>query len=465
MTFATAFAQDSIEDLYSQVLEYYSLAQEEHEKGEYIKSYEYSQLANSIFGNASIDIYMQLALLMLNDLEQSVAASIERMGDGSGVENYNSIVNAYNAGKELHDKFNSFTASDDQTLIQSTFEDARDYYQASALMIGGGDAAGSNTKEITREDSRASQTSIDEANTKFLYLTRNDIISTKDSSYKSLSNNIDKMNKEKSQSLADENIKTMNTLIIDSDIQKMFDYADKGMAKANTMGSEVLDSSAYKNILATIETAKSQHANGDVEAAAASLANALVAMESECSIFKKLPQTYTVVKRSAALTDSFWRISGYDFVYADREKWPTLYDNNKDKVKYPGNPRVIEPDVILNIASITSEPREGHYQPSELYIPITVYYYLDSYSSNVSNSSENTNASGNETDTQNIDTDDTTNTSDENSDNIQNLEITDTEGTTNTVTNVLTDEDLGGEQGTSGITVESFSSSDDDDSE
>ncbi len=489
ITFSIAFTQDTIEDLYAKVLEYYSLAEEEHEKGEYIKSYEYSQLANSLFGNASIDIYMQLAAIMLNDLEKQVSASIEELGDGSSVANYNNIVNAYNAGKEMHDKFNSFTAGDDHTIIQSTFEDARDYYQAANSMLSGESnstmtretADSSNTKSTTS----ASDEALDEANTKYLYLTRNDLLDSKNSSHKELGNNIDKMNKEKSESLANENIATMNTIIMDNDIQKMLDYANKGIAKAQGMGSGVLDSQEYKNILITIDTAKSQYASKDYKAAAGSIAAALLSMESDCSIFTKLPKTYTVVKRTGSLTDSFWRISGYDFVYADREKWPTLYDNNQDKVKYKGDPRIIDPGVVFDIASIINEPREAHYNSSELYIPITVYYYLDAASlsayenNNTDSSSSNEVAEGvndstvvtdnNEDQTATSNTN--ANTSVEDSENLINTEVngdnsieettadtsSDDEGTNNddSVVNIINEDDIDS-QNSSGITVETF---------
>lgn len=408
MMFTKIFAQEtftSVEDLYARVLNYYGLAQEEHEKGEYIKSYEYSQLANGLFVGSSKEIYMQLANLMLNDLEQSVRASIENLDGGESVDNYDSIVNSYDAGKELHDKFNTFTTDDDTTLIQTTFEDARDYYLNAQNMINGNNSDDSKTiiaekieptrpTDTQNTSDSGSENSIDEANTKYLYLTRNNIITTRDTSYKPLTDNINKMNSEKSSTLADENIKTMDMLILDNDIKKMFDYAEKGVDKANTMGSSVLDSDKYKNILATIETAKSQYANDEKKLAAKNIATALSNMESECAILKKLPQTYTVVKHSnASLTDSFWRISGYDFIYADREKWPTLYDANQDKVKYRGNPRVIEPGTVFNVRSLTNEPREGHYNSSELYIPITVYYYLDDSTTASSDSADITNVS------------------------------------------------------------------------
>ncbi len=463
LTFSTAFAQENIEDLYAKVLEYYGLAQEEHEKGEYIKSYEYSQMANSIFGDASIEIYMQLAAIMLNDLEKQVSDSISELGNGQGVANYNQIINSYNSAKELHNKFNEYTANDDHTLIQSTFEDARDYYQASVAMLSGEDNA--NNSNITTTTT-ASQNSIDEANEKFLYLTRNEILNTKDSSYKSLKSNIDKMNNEKSQSLADENIKTMNSIIIDNDIQKMFDYADKGIAKANSMGRDTTDSDEYKKILAMIDAAKEQYNNKDYNTAAANIAQALVSMESECSIFKKLPETYTVVKRSGALTDSFWRISGYDFVYSDREKWPTLYNNNQDKVNYKGDPRFIEPGIVLNIANITGEPREGHYNLRDLYIPITAYYYLDaaSYSSNRGNSNSTTDTSNADEeaiyiDETEYDYEEFDNTNDnhiiEEVNSIDNDNDSNQNSEENSIVNVINEDDVNS-QSSSGITVQSY---------
>ncbi len=384
---------DNVEDLYARVLGYYELAQEEHENGEYIKSYEYSQLANGLFSGSSEEVYIQLATLMLNDLERRVSEAIENLNGGDGVDNYDSIVNSYNAGKELHDKFNNLSANDDFTLVQSTFEDARDYYRHAASMLENNHGVVTtpadediNKNTQSPQNTEGSQTSIDEANTKYLYLTRNNIITSTHSSYKSLNDNINRMNQENSTTLANENIKAMDTLILDNDIKKMFNYADKSTTKAKSMGSSVTGSDSYKNILARIETAKTQYADGDNKNAAQNIATALLEMESELAILKKLPQTYTVVQReNIKITDSFWRISGYDFVYADREKWPTLYDANQNKVIHEGDPRFIEPGTIFNIRSLVDEPREGHYNSRELYIPITVYYYLDVYSATDNN--------------------------------------------------------------------------------
>ncbi len=459
ITSMVVYTQNSIEDLYNQVLEYYDLAQEEHEKGDYIKSYEYSQLANGLFGNASMDIYVQLASLMLDDLQKSISEAIENMDESD--TDYRSIVNAYNAGKEQHDKFNSYTLADDQTLIQSTFEDARDYYQAAAAMIdkNSNSSQTSEPARVTTDDTKASQTSIDEANTKYAYLTKNNILTTSDSSYKSLSSNVDKMNKEQSQSLADENIKAMNVLIIENDIKKMFDYSDKGVARASHMGSKVLDSDGYKNITTQIETARSQYANGELQAAASNIAQALVAMESDFSILSKLPATYTVVKNSNPnLTDSFWRISGYDFIYADREKWPTLYEANLNKVRYEGNPRIINPGVVFNIKSIFDEPREGRYNPTLIYVPVTAYYYLNGSDSVAASQNEASNMEESVVDSN----DDTTNTS-VGSDNNTTIDddntntVTDDTNASDGVTNVLNKDDLGEDtQISSGITVDSY---------
>jgi hypothetical protein len=82
-----------------------------------------------------------------------------------------------------------------------------------------------------------------------------------------------------------------------------------------------------------------------------------------------LPQFYTV--RLLALRDCFWRIAGYPFVYNNPWKWRLLYDANKDLLEDPKNPNLIEPGMRFTIPSLSSEPREGDYDPQLVYPPLS----------------------------------------------------------------------------------------------
>ena len=83
-----------------------------------------------------------------------------------------------------------------------------------------------------------------------------------------------------------------------------------------------------------------------------------------------LPATYTV-RLNMERRDCFWRIAGFPFVYNDPWKWKTLYDANKDIIGNPKNPDLIEPGQVFTIPSLQGETREGEYDPSKSYTPLT----------------------------------------------------------------------------------------------
>ncbi|MGL4985889.1 MAG: LysM peptidoglycan-binding domain-containing protein, partial [Treponemataceae bacterium] len=83
-----------------------------------------------------------------------------------------------------------------------------------------------------------------------------------------------------------------------------------------------------------------------------------------------LPQYYTVTKREP-LTDCFWRIAGYDFVYGNPLSWEALYEANIEILRERGNPDLIYPGQVLIIPSLRGERREGAYVEGKQYIPFS----------------------------------------------------------------------------------------------
>jgi nucleoid-associated protein YgaU len=76
--------------------------------------------------------------------------------------------------------------------------------------------------------------------------------------------------------------------------------------------------------------------------------------KSEKSVYdflRKLSQkNKTVLRKVSAYRvrkgESLRVIAGYDFIYADREKWRLIYKANKDKIR---NPDILTPGLILRI--------------------------------------------------------------------------------------------------------------------
>lgn len=94
---------------------------------------------------------------------------------------------------------------------------------------------------------------------------------------------------------------------------------------------------------------------------------------SELSVVREilpLPSTYQV-ELWAESKDCFWNIAADPAVYGDPFMWEKLYEANKKALKRPNNPNLLMPDMILTIPSIKGEYREGLYNPSLKYEPLS----------------------------------------------------------------------------------------------
>ncbi len=76
---------------------------------------------------------------------------------------------------------------------------------------------------------------------------------------------------------------------------------------------------------------------------------------------------YYVVRLILDDRDCFNKIAGYSWVYNDRHQWRVLYDANKDVIRQPNNPHLINPGQVFEIPSLRGEIREGTYDPNQKY--------------------------------------------------------------------------------------------------
>jgi nucleoid-associated protein YgaU len=83
-----------------------------------------------------------------------------------------------------------------------------------------------------------------------------------------------------------------------------------------------------------------------------------------------LPKQYKV-RPWAETRDCFWNIAGYPWVYGDPTKWKVLYQANKSKLRRPNNPDLLHVGTVLTIPSIRGEHREGLWDPSVVYTPLS----------------------------------------------------------------------------------------------
>jgi len=120
---------------------------------------------------------------------------------------------------------------------------------------------------------------------------------------------------------------------------------------------------------ASLEAAKKAFDASDY-ATATEKANKAYNILAAIPAFAPLPATYTV-RLIPGRRDCLWRIAGYSFVYNNPLKWRVLYDANKSTFKDPSNPDLIFPGQILDIPSIYGEVREGAWDPSKTYQPLS----------------------------------------------------------------------------------------------
>jgi len=67
----------------------------------------------------------------------------------------------------------------------------------------------------------------------------------------------------------------------------------------------------------------------------------------------RLDKEYTVVTG-----DTFWDIAGKEEFYNDPWKWPEIYKSNKNVLKEPDNPDLINPGMVFNFTIILEESND-----------------------------------------------------------------------------------------------------------
>lgn len=74
---------------------------------------------------------------------------------------------------------------------------------------------------------------------------------------------------------------------------------------------------------------------------------------------------YYIVRLILDDRDCFHKIAGYHWVYNDIYQWRPLYEANKNVLRQPNNPHLINPGQVFTIPSLHGEIREGTYDPAK----------------------------------------------------------------------------------------------------
>ncbi len=85
--------------------------------------------------------------------------------------------------------------------------------------------------------------------------------------------------------------------------------------------------------------------------------------------FAPLPARYTV-RRMPSVTDSYWQIAGYPFIYGNSYRWQKLYEANRSLHAGNSNPTLLLPGDVITIPSLSGEVREGMWDQKKTYPPL-----------------------------------------------------------------------------------------------
>ncbi len=97
------------------------------------------------------------------------------------------------------------------------------------------------------------------------------------------------------------------------------------------------------------------------------LANVVPAAPEEPVLPREQPvfPKYYIVRLILDDRDCFNKIAGFHWVYNDCYQWRPLYQANKNVIRQPNNPHLINPGQVFVIPSLRGEIREGTYDPAK----------------------------------------------------------------------------------------------------
>lgn len=158
-------------------------------------------------------------------------------------------------------------------------------------------------------------------------------------------------------------------MIARSDAEKVLFEARTRLTWARNKNAEKFFPSAFAAADSAVSSADVQFSAGNWSKTRSFAELAL----SELSVVREiipLPSLYQV-ELWADTKDCFWNIAANPAVYGDPFMWNKLYEENKKSLKRPNNPDLLMPGMIVTIPSIKGEYREGTYDPSIVYEPLS----------------------------------------------------------------------------------------------
>lgn len=158
-------------------------------------------------------------------------------------------------------------------------------------------------------------------------------------------------------------------MIARADAEKTLYAARTRLAWAKGIKADVYFPAAVASATVSIDSAAAAFAAESWPEAKSSAQAALDALSSVKEIIP-LPATWKVELWNPS-RDCLWTIAANPAVYGNPLLWEKLYEANRKNLKQPANPNLLMPGMILTIPSIKGEYREGRYDRTQKYEPLS----------------------------------------------------------------------------------------------
>jgi|GEM_PF-1232386 len=357
---------------YKKAVELLSLAKQEYERGDYDKGYEYSEEAKKYLILANQFNIIRILIIDANR-ERDRAKEAMELAKEFGAENNNTAKEYYEKAVNYFDEAtNYFNKGNDETEYETrveTYKNAIAKYQESTDMsymaFSKLPEARKYANDLLRKAKEKRRLLI---NLQTIYNNDDDDMIIKED----IKGGEDAFNSKDyytSIKKSNEAIDYMDKLNRKNEAKDMLAKAKDKLDKSKKLGAGDDFPDKVNRADELIKKAEDTYNNKEFDDSIDYSMQVLNIIDSfgykDYAAFPK----YYKVRLIPNNRDCFWKISRYKFIYNDKNKWKILYDANKDKLRYPTNPNLIYPDMIIEIPSINGEEREGYFDPDIDYEP------------------------------------------------------------------------------------------------
>ncbi|MCK4796191.1 MAG: hypothetical protein KAT05_02350 [Spirochaetes bacterium] len=357
-------------EFYKKAVELLNLANQEYDRGDYDKGYEYSEEAKGYLKKANEFNMIQILIIRINTQKELAVKKIEKAKSMGADKNKDTLKLYETATRLFAEGENYYKTGDTQTEYKeqsNSYQKAIDYFASSAEKAK--EAMNILAPDMDKDDA---EYLLKQAYDKREQSIKHKVIQHDDEDDKTIINilkeaerTFNNKNYTKSKKNSQNAIAIMDSIAKRKQANKMLNMAKNALNNAKTKGLEKEYPDKIKdadNILdKAITFFEKENYNESIKNS-----KYVIDLINELGYSLVFPKYYKI-RLITSKRDCLWRIAKYDFIYNDGFKWQTLYNANKDKLQRPKNPDLIHPWRILVIPSINGEIREGTYDPKKEY--------------------------------------------------------------------------------------------------